>query len=272
MTEPLNGKVVLITGASSGFGRDAARLFAKEGCKVILAARRTDRLQALADDIRGLGGQAVVIPLDVTKRADIEALVLKAIGHFGQIDILFNNAGFGSLNWFEDLQPESDIDMQVQVNLLGVMHVTHALLPHLLKRRSGHIINMSSVAGWIAAPSYSVYAATKFGLRAFTDVLRREVSPFGIHVSGIYPGPAETEFGQHTGDHPMRGSRLRKYFRSMTSEYVAQHVVSLAKRPRRVVIIPWYYRIAIFGERTMPWLIDWLVITWLTKRKHRLKD
>ncbi len=272
MTELLAGKVVLITGASSGFGEDAALLFVKEGCKVILAARRQDRLEALAWKIREQGGQAHLIPVDVSKRAEIEAMLQKALELHGQIDILFNNAGFGHLNWFEDLDPELDIDLQVQVNLLGVMHVTHALLPHMLARRSGHIINMSSIAGWIAAPSYAVYAATKFGVRAFTDALRRELAPFGIHVSGIYPGPAETEFGRHTGDHPMKNSRLRKYFRSMTSESVARHVISLARRPRRAVIIPWYYRIPIFGERHMPWLIDWIVVTWLTKRNHKLKN
>jgi NADP-dependent 3-hydroxy acid dehydrogenase YdfG len=262
---------VLITGASSGFGGDAARLFASQGCKVILAARRVDRMDALVEKIQAAGGQAVSIPVDVTQRASIDAMVEKALGLHGHIDILFNNAGFGHLNWFQDLDPGRDIDLQVQVNLLGVMHVTHSVLPHMLARRSGHIINMSSVAGWIAAPSYTIYAATKFGVRAFTDALRREVAPFGIHVSGIYPGPAETEFGLHTGDHPMRGSRLRKYFRAMTSEYVAQHVIRLAKKPRRVVIIPWYYRIPIFGERHMPWLIDWIVVNWLSKPKHKLK-
>lgn len=272
MTQPLAGKVVLITGASSGFGEDAALLFAKEGCKLILAARRADRLQSVADRVRAAGAQVAVFPADVTQRADIEALALKAVEAFGQVDILFNNAGFGRLNWFETLEPERDIELQVRVNLLGVIQVTRALLPHMLRRRSGHIINMSSVAGWIAAPSYTVYAATKFGVRAFTDALRREVAPFGVKVSGIYPGPATTEFGLHTGDHPMRGSALRRYFRSMTSEYVARQVIRIARRPRRSLIIPWYYRIALFADWHMPWLVDWIVVNGLTKRKHKLPD
>ena len=141
----------------------------------------------------------------------------------------------------------------------------------MLARRSGQIINMSSVAGWIAAPAYTVYASTKFGLRGFTDALRREVAPFGIHVSGIYPGPAKTEFGLHTGDHPLRRSRARRIFRSLTSEYVAQRVVDLARRPRRSLIIPWYYRVAAFADWHMPWLVDWIVINWLTKGKHKLE-
>ncbi|HEY2979971.1 MAG TPA: SDR family oxidoreductase [Anaerolineales bacterium] len=272
MGNDLNGKVVLITGASSGFGEDAALLFAKEGCRLVLAARRVDRLRALAQKIQEQGGEAVVIAADVTHRADIEALVRQALDLHGRIDILFNNAGFGHLNWLEDLDPERDIELQVQVNLLGVMQVARAVLPHMLAQRSGHIINMSSVAGWIAAPSYTIYAATKFGVRAFTDALRREVMPFGIKVSAIYPGPAETEFGLHTGDHPMNRSALRKRFKSMSSEYVARRVLDIAKRPRRFLIIPWYYRIAVFGDWLMPWLVDWIVIRWLTRPKHELKD
>ena len=271
MSNSLQDKVVLITGASSGFGEDAARLFAKEGCKVVVAARRLERLQELAAGIQDKGGEAIAVPADVTRHAEIDIMVKTAIDLYGQIDILFNNAGFGRLNWLETLDPDRDIDTQIQVNLNGVIQTTRAVLPYMLERRSGHIINMSSVAGWIAAPSYTIYAAAKFGVRAFTDSLRREVAPFGIQVSCIYPGPAKTEFGQHTGDHPMKNSTLRRYFPSMTSEYVAQRVVDLAKRPRRAVIIPWYYRIAVFGEWLVPWFVDWVTIQFLTKPKHKIK-
>lgn len=267
----LKGKIVLITGASSGFGEDAARLFAQAGCKVILAARRADRLQRLAEEINQTGGEATVIAVDVTQRSNIDRMVQSTLERHGRIDILFNNAGFGRLNWFENFKPDEDIEQLLQVNLLGVIRVTHAVLPHMLTRRSGHIINMSSIAGWIAAPTYTIYSASKFGVRAFTDALRRETAPFGIRVSGIYPGPAETEFGLHTGDHPMKRSPLRKYFRSMSSEYVAQRVLDLARRPRRALIIPWYYRIAILADWHMPWLVDWFVVNLLTKPKHKIK-
>jgi len=269
MAIDLKDKVVLITGASSGFGEDAARLFAKEGCKVVLAARRLDRLQNLASSIQDQGGEAIAVPADVTNRDEINVMVKSAIDLYEQIDILFNNAGFGRLSWLETLDPDRDIETQIQVNLTGLIQTTRAVLPYMLERKSGHIINMSSIAGWIAPSTYTIYSATKYGVRGFTDALRREVRPFGIDVSGIYPGPAQTEFGQHTGNHPMKKSILRKYFRSMTSEYVAQCVVDIAKHPRRAVIIPWYYRIALFADRTMPWLVDWFVIQFLTKRKNR---
>lgn len=272
MAISLQGKVVLITGASSGFGEDAAKLFASEGCKLVLAARRLDRIQALAESIQRAGGEAMAIPVDVTNRIDIRTMVEATIDLYGRVDILFNNAGFGRLDWFERLDPQRDIETQVQVNLLGVMQTTRAVLPHMLGRRQGHIINMSSVAGWVPAPAYTVYAATKFGVRAFTDALRREVSPLGIHVSGIYPGPAKTEFGQHTGDHPMKHSALRKFFPAMSSIKVARRVIQLAKHPRRAALLPWYFHVAAFAEWSMPWLVDWFTIQWVTRPKHKLTD
>ncbi|MGA7195444.1 MAG: SDR family oxidoreductase [Anaerolineales bacterium] len=271
MSNSLKGQVVLITGASSGFGEDTARLFAKEGCKVVLAARRLDRLQKLVEEIQKSGGEAIAVPVDVTQRDEIEVMVQSALDVYGQIDILFNNAGFGRLDWLENLDTARDIETQVNVNLLGVIQVTRAVLPYMLKQGYGHIINMSSVAGWIAAPLYTIYSATKFGVRAFTDALRREVSPFGIKVSGIYPGPAETEFGQHTGN--SKAKRSLNVFKglSMTSEYVARRVLELAKHPRRVVIIPWWYKIFIGVDTLFPDLVDWFLKQFFVRRNHKLE-
>ena len=133
----LKDKVVLITGASSGFGEDAARLFAKEGCHVVLAARRLDRLQAMADKIQRKGGSALAIPVDITNRADIDNMVQTTLLVYDQIDILFNNAGIGRVAWFEDHTPDRDIELLIQVNLIGLMQVTRAVLPHMLARRQG---------------------------------------------------------------------------------------------------------------------------------------
>ncbi len=268
----LEGKVVLITGASSGFGEDAARLFAAEGCKLVLAARRVERLQALAEKIHRAGGEALVVPVDVAERQEVEVMVQSALDLYGQIDILFNNAGFGRLDWFENLSPDRDIEKQVQVNLLGLMQTTRAVLPHMLARRQGHIINMSSVAGLIAAPLYTVYAATKYGVRAFTDALRREVAPFGIYVSGIYPGPARTEFGMHTGGDHIKRSLNRLSSFSMTSEYVARRVVWLAKHPRRSLIIPWWYRLVIGFDTLFPAAVDVILKYGFVRRFHQLQE
>lgn len=267
----LKDNVVFITGASSGFGADSARLFAREGCLVVLTARRLDRLNALAEEIRAAGGRAVVFPLDVTNQAQIERVVQEVIEQFGRIDILFNNAGLGRLDWLEMLSPQ-EIDSQIDVNLHGAIQVARAVLPHMLRRRSGHIINMVSVAGRIAAPLYSVYAATKFGLRAFTDALRREVAPFGVRVSGIYPGGASTEFSLHAGDSIARHSMRLPAWVHMPSMYVARKVIALAKRPRRAVVIPWWMIPILWVDAHFPALVDWILRVAFVRRFHRLSS
>ncbi len=267
MAITLKDKVVLITGASSGFGEDAARLFAKEGASVVLAARRVDRMQAEVERIQRDGGEAMATPVDVANRADVINMVKSVVEIYGRIDILFNNAGFGRLDWLDKLQPGRDIDTQIAVNLTGLIEVTRNVLPYMERQRNGHIINMSSVAGWLAAPMYSVYAATKFGVRGFSDSLRREVAPYGIHVSGIYPGPAHTEFGQHTGKSELVNFKVPGWM-YMTSEYVAQRVIDVAKHPRRRLVIPWWFGPAIWADENMPWLVDWVIAQFFT-RKYR---
>ena len=271
MAVSLKNKVVLITGASSGFGKDAAHLFAEEGALVILAARRLNRLQMLANEIHKAGGDAFAVPVDISQRAEIDLMVRTVIEIYGHIDILFNNAGFGRLNWLEALEPDRDIDTQVQVNLTGLIQVTRAVLPYMLERRSGHIINMSSIAGWLAAPSYSVYAATKYGVRGFTTALRREVAPYDIEVSAIYPGPARTEFGWAGGG--KKGRRRPKWFDLffIPAENVSQRVLQLAKHPRRTVIIPWWFALIAWGENHFPGIADWIIQTAYTEQYHTLE-
>ncbi len=271
MRQTLTNKVVFITGASSGFGADAARLFAKEGSIVILTARRWERLTALAEKIRLEGGQAIPLRLDVTDQAQIEMAVRTIMDKYGRIDILLNNAGMGGLNWLETFDPAADIDMQLNVNLRGTMQLTRAVLPWMLGRREGHIINMCSVAGLIAAPMYTVYAATKFGMRGFTNALRREVGVLGIQVSGIYPGPATTEFDQQAGDNPLRQNFKLPGWINMTSEYVARRTVGVAKHPRRTLVIPWWFRPVVALDALFPGLVDWGVKVVFVKRIHQYK-
>jgi short-subunit dehydrogenase len=269
MANTLQGKVVLITGASSGFGEDAARLFAKEGCKVVLTARRLEKLQQLAADIQNEGGEAIAIPVDINKSEEIEVMVQTALDLYERIDILFNNAGFGAMDWFEELDPERHIETLVSVNLTGTMLVTRAVLPDMLDRGTGHIINMSSVAGLIASPLITTYSASKSGVRAFTDALRREVSPLGIKVSGIYPGPAATEFGSHLNNNRVRATINKFIDLRMTSYYVAQRVVEVARRPRRSLVIPWWFNIVTTFDTLFPVVVDWILYLFV-KKNHKL--
>lgn len=243
---PLAGKVVLVTGASSGIGEAAARLFAREDCLTVLAARRMDRLEQLAGEIESSGGRALLVSLDVSQPSQIDAAVKSTLAAYGRVDILFNNAGFGRLDWLEALDPIQDIQTQLSVDLLGMILMAHAVLPHMYARRSGHIINMSSLAGWIAPPLYSVYAASKFGVRGFSEALRREAMPMGVYVSVIYPGSVRTEFEQHVG-----AGKAKRRFRTpawlrLSAEDVARSVVDLARHPRRELVTPWFMVLARF--------------------------
>ena len=263
----LKEKVVLITGASSGFGEDAARLFARQGCFVVLAARRMERLERIAEEIKAEGGISMPVKLDVLQQIQIDEMVARVVKIYGRIDILFNNAGFGRLDWLENLEPVQDIDGQIDVNLRGLIQVTRAVLPIMEEQRSGTIINMSSIAGRIAAPLYSIYAATKFGVRGFTESLRREVKPYGIQVCAIYPGGAATEFSQHSGNSKFKRSVKTPAWLRMSSPYVALKVVGLAKHPRRALVIPWWMQPVIWLDAHLPWLVD-LALGGMVRKYH----
>jgi len=255
--------VIIITGASSGIGEATARLCAKNRFRVVLAARRLERLQSLADQIRERGGEVLIVKTDITQLSEIQHLVKITLETYGRIDLLFNNAGFGRLDWLENLDPILDIEAQIHTNLEGLILMAQAVLPHMIQRRTGHIINMASLAGLVATPTYSIYAASKFAVRGFTDALRREVGVYGIHVSGIYPGAVMTEFSLHTGPRRKKGGYTPAWLR-LDVEKVAQAVLKVIKRPRRMVIIPWPMIFGVWFVDLFPGLADkameWLFI------------
>jgi len=253
-----SSQVILITGASSGIGEATARIFGKQGYCVVLAARRSDRLQEIAQDIQASGGQALPVEANLNCFEDIQRLVRRALDEFGQINVLFNNAGFGRMDWLETLDPQKDIQAQLEVNLLAAIRMTNVVLPHMIARRSGQIINMSSMAGWVATPTYTVYAASKFGMRGFTDALRREVGVYGIRVSALYPGGVSSEFGQKAEIKRKTGITTPRWL-LLTPEDVAQVVFSLTRKPRRSVILPWPMHFTILLDSFAPGLLDRLL-------------
>ena len=250
--------IILITGASSGIGESTARLFASRGYCAVLASRRIERLANIADEINTGGGKALVIPADVSKMEDIHNLVDTTLRQYERIDVLFNNAGFGRLDWLENLDENQDIEPQVQVNLLGVIECCRAVLPSMITSKRGHIINMSSLAGWIGTPTYSIYAASKFGVRGFTEALRREVSVYGVQVSGIYPGAVDTEFNQHARIRRKTGLSTPARMRLRSSD-VAEAVWKLVQHPRRSMVIPRIMWAAIWLNTLFPGLADWTI-------------
>ncbi len=196
MSSNIEGKVVVITGASSGMGEAAARHLAAQGAAVVLGARRIERLEALVGEITAAGGQALAVATDVTDCAQVQRLVDAAVETYGRIDVLVNNAGIMPLSPLERLKVD-EWDRMIDVNLKGVLYGVAAALPHMTAQKSGHIINLSSVAGHKVFGGSAVYSATKFGVRALSEGLRMEVKPYNIRTTIICPGAVKTELLDH---------------------------------------------------------------------------
>lgn len=197
MNDTINGKVVLITGASSGIGQATARVLAARGAKVVLGARRLERLQDLAGAITAAGGEAIACALDVTGRASMQAFADHALQHFGRIDVIVNNAGIMPLAPMAALKVD-EWDAMLDVNVRGVLHGIAAVLPAMRAQGRGHVINVSSIGGLYVMPSAAVYCATKFAVRAISDGLRQENDR--IRVTCVYPGVVESELASTISD------------------------------------------------------------------------
>jgi len=261
----IKNKVVIVTGASSGIGEATARQFGREGAKVVLAARRVEKLEALAQEIAAMntGAEALVVQADLSKLEDIQALIQKTLDKFGRIDVLVNNAGFGRLDWLENLDPVKDIQSQFDVNVMGVIQTTRQALPVMMKQRSGHIINMCSMAGLVATPTYTIYAACKHAVHGFSEALRREVKPWGVDVSMIYPGGVVTEFASHAGIKRKTKATTPKGL-LLTAEQVGDAVVHLVRHPRPMWILPWAWSFTVWMNRNLNKMVDYTTINRFT--------
>jgi NADP-dependent 3-hydroxy acid dehydrogenase YdfG len=198
MTSDNTQKVVVITGASSGIGEATARLLAKNGIKVVLGARRTDRLEAIAKDIHADGGIAEYQTLDVTQRSQMEEIVQFALSKFGRLDVLINNAGVMPLSTLDRLKVK-EWDRMIDVNIKGVLYGIAAVLPIMQAQKSGQIINLSSIGGHAVYPTAAVYCATKFAVGAISEGLRQEVGG-DIRVTVISPGTTQSELADSISD------------------------------------------------------------------------
>jgi NADP-dependent 3-hydroxy acid dehydrogenase YdfG len=201
----LDNKVVLITGASSGIGEGTARVLAAAGARVVLGARRTDRLQKIAGEIRTQGGQVRTRPLDVTKLDDVKAFAKFAQAEFGQVDVLVNNAGVMPLSPLTELKID-EWNWTIDVKIRGVLHGIAAVLPAMEARGDGHIVNASSVGGFVVQPTAAVYAATKFAVRAISEGLRKESNK--VRCTCIYPGVVTSELADTISDPTAREQML----------------------------------------------------------------
>jgi len=236
MSGRLDGKVALVTGASSGIGEATAIALAAEGAAVAIAARRTDRLEALRTKLEGEGASVAVLALDVTDEGACRSAVQSTVDKLGGLDILVNNAGVMLLGAIEGADT-TDWTRMIETNVVGMMFMTHAALPHLLDR-GGHVVQVSSTAGRVAAKGAGVYNASKFAVNAFSESLRQEVTQRGVRVTLIEPGVVETELRDHITDAAAKKSIAARAaeLRQLQSVDIAAAIVYAATQPEHVAV------------------------------------
>lgn len=263
----IDGKIAIITGASSGIGESTAREFARAGATTVLAARRAGRLERLADEIRKMGGNALSVRTDLTDLSQITALVQKTLSTFGRIDILANIAGWGNYDWFEELSAEN-LRNYYEVNVIGMTCWISWAIPIMKAQRSGYILNMSSYASEIATPPLNVYASSKYAVKGLTDALRRELRPWGITVIRIHPSAVSgTEFNQKAG----RKSGSIKYrsipIGRVSRKAIARKIVQLVEHPRRALYYSRVYDIPVVLNQLFPEILDWISAAWVRRQR-----
>lgn len=234
MNQDIAGKVVVITGASSGLGEATARQLSSLGAHLVLGARRQDRLEALAADIRGAGGKAEIVVTDVTRKQDVVALVQAALTNFGRLDVMINNAGLMAVAPLAELKVD-EWDSMLDINVKGVLYGIAAALPVFQKQDSGHFINIASVAGLKVFGNATVYSATKFAVRAISEGLRAEVGG-KIRSTVISPGAVESEL-KHGSSHAESASAVRDFYEmAIPSDAVARAIAYAIIQPADVDI------------------------------------
>src|SRR5215467_13600178 len=237
-TSNIADKVVVITGASSGIGESTAKLLASNGAKVVLGARRKERIDTVVKEISAAGGKAIGFAVDVTKRTEVDALVKGAVDNFGSVDVMVNDAGIMPIAPIDALK-EDEWDRMIDVNIKGLLYGVAAVVPIMQKQKQGHIINMASVFGIkVFAPGATVYCATKFAVRALTEGLRIELHSQNIRCTMISPGAVATELAEGSSDEATR-KNLREFYKTVMAipaDSVARAIAYAIEQPAEVEI------------------------------------
>ncbi len=243
-------KLAVITGASSGIGEAIARKLAEQGLRVVLVARRRERLESLAEEIRADGGSARILTADLSCEADR----VRICEETGTADVLVNNAGLGWYGYGDEMSWKTALEM-LQVNVEAVVQLSLSFLARMRQRNTGHIINIGSISGSLPSQGIALYGATKSFLDNFTTALHRELAGTRVHVSVVRAGPVKTEFGEAALLHE-NGMHVPTEKMGVTAEKVAERIWNLIQRPRRLIYIPDYLRLVPWLELSFGWIID----------------
>jgi short-subunit dehydrogenase len=263
-------KIAVVTGASSGIGAATARKLAGQGLHVILVARRRERLEQLAAEIRLLSGKVEIIPADLSDESERQRVYDQVEAEYGQADVLVNNAGLGWYGFGTDM-PWTTASEILQINIAAAVHFTLLFLQKMRTIGSGHIINIGSISGSLPSQGIAVYGASKSFLDNFTTALYRELTGTRLHVSVVRAGPVLTEFCD-TAASREGGLHLPTERMGVTAETIADHIWNLLEHPRRVVYVPSWLALTPYVENTFGWLIDRLGPLLLRRQTNRNKN
>jgi len=229
----IEAKIVVITGASSGIGEAVARHLAAKGAKVSLGARRKDKLDNLVQEITNAGGTAIAFACDVTDKDQVDNFLKDTVAAFGKIDVMFNNAGIMPLSLLENLNVEEWINM-IDVNVKGLLFGIAAALPYFKEQKSGHFINTASVVGHFVPPTAAVYSATKFAVRAISEGLRQELTPYNVRCTIISPGLTQSELTNTINDNDIKNAIGDSMKMAISAESIARSVAYAIEQPEDV--------------------------------------
>jgi short-subunit dehydrogenase len=247
--------VAIVTGASSGIGQATALALARRGCAVVLAARRVDRLQDVARGCQALGGQAEVMPVDVAREEQVDSLVAAAVERFGRVDVMVNNAGFGLVARVHETSAEQ-MRAIFDVNFFGVFHGCKAVAPVMIRQRSGHIFNVSSVIGKRGSPFHGAYCATKFAICGLTDSMRVELAGYNVRVTCVCPGTTATEFFHRSERVRKAGRSFAKFQPVMTPAAVGRKIAATVGKPTPEIVFGLGGKFLVLAAAVWPRLAD----------------
>ncbi len=244
-------KTILITGASSGIGKETAVQFAKKGANLILVARRKDKLEQIANDLKKFHVSILVCQCDVSKKDQVKEMSKQVLEKFDSIDILINNAGFAIYGSVSDISID-EIESQMETNYFGMVYCIKNFLPSMLQKKSGHIVNVASVAASFGLPGIASYCASKFAMLGFSEGLKHELKDTGIGITVVSPIMVRTDFF----DHPSFEKMPKYSLTSLSSKTVANAIIKAANSPRLEIIVPSIIRGAVWMKNTFPYFIN----------------
>ena len=248
-----SGKVVVITGASSGIGKESAKEFAKLHASLVLVSRDRNKLEDIVKDLSKYKTEILICQCDVSQKDQVSKMNQKVLEKFGTIDVLVNNAGFGIYSMIKDTKIE-EIESQMETNYFGMVYCTKAFLPKMLENKSGHIVNVASVAASFGIPAMASYCASKFAMLGFSESLYHELRGTGVGITVVSPIMVRTNFFNHNSF-----GKMPRYTIALSANTVAKAVVRASSSPRLEIVVPQIIRIAIWMKQTFPYIINLVV-------------